>query len=250
MENASLVSLSRQMSLQREMDVIANNVANLTTTGYKREAVLFKEQLQLPAKVNNFMEGDKPVSFVIDWATVHDMTEGGFQQTGNPTDIALKGDNNVFLTVQTPEGVRYTRNGALQISQNGTLVTNEGYPVQGDGGPIQFGPTESDLAFGADGSISTRDGLRGKLKLVRFENPNVLQKEGLSLFKTETAPLAPIPGKVTVSQGALERSNVKPVLEMTRMMEVTRAYESIAQTIKRSDDVRRQAIERLARVPS
>ena len=124
MENASLVGLSRQIALQRELDVVANNVANLNTTGFKADNVVFHEHLMPVARANQFRGGDRQLSFVQDRATWLDLSQGPVQQTGNPLDVAMS--DNAFLTVQTPRGERYTRNGALQINSAGQLVTSEG----------------------------------------------------------------------------------------------------------------------------
>ena len=117
MENASLVGLSRQIALQRELDVVANNIANLNTTGFKADNVVFQEHLMPVARANQFRGNDRQVSFVQDRATWLDLSQGPVQQTGNPLDVAISG--NAFLTVQTPRGERYTRNGALQINNPG-----------------------------------------------------------------------------------------------------------------------------------
>ena len=127
MENASLVGLSRQIALQRELDVVAYNVANLNSTGYKADKVVFHEHLMPVARANQFRGGDRQLSFVQDRATWLDLGQGPVQQTGNPLDVAVS--DNAFLTVQTPRGERYTRNGALQINSAGQLVTSEGLAV-------------------------------------------------------------------------------------------------------------------------
>src|SRR5471032_443258 len=108
MENASLVGLSRQMALQRELDVVANNIANINTTGFKADQVVFQEHLMPAARANQFRGNDRQVSFVQDRATWLDLSQGAVEQTGNPLDIAVSG--NAFFTVQTPRGERYTRN--------------------------------------------------------------------------------------------------------------------------------------------
>src|SRR5262249_48126849 len=138
MENALLIGLSRQMALQRELDVVANNIANLNTTGYKADGDLFQEYMSPIARSERFQRPDRPMSFVLDRATWHDLGQGPLQQTGNPLDVAI--DGNAFLAVQTPRGERYTRNGALQINAHGELVTGEGYQVIGDNGPIVLQP--------------------------------------------------------------------------------------------------------------
>src|ERR1700710_183456 len=113
MENGSLVGLSRQIALERELDVISNNIANINTTGYKADNVVFQEHLAPVARANQFRGNDRPISFVMDRATWLDLSQGPVEQTGNPLDIAISG--NAFLAVQTPRGERYTRNGALQV---------------------------------------------------------------------------------------------------------------------------------------
>src|SRR5437588_10495230 len=174
MENALLIGLSRQIALHRELEVVANNIANLSTTGYKADGSVFEEFLMPTASDGDFQGTDRRLSYVHDRATWHDLRQGQIQQTGNPLDVAV--DGNAFLVVQTPRGERYTRNGALQINATGQLVTSEGYAVQSDGGAIQFQNTDKDISIAADGSIRVREGsntksdsARGKLRLVRFE---------------------------------------------------------------------------------
>ena len=130
MENAQLISLSRQIALQRQMDVVANNMANINTTGFKSENILFEDYLMPKARDNDFGGLDHDLHYTEDWATTHDMSTGSIEQTGNPLDVALSG--NGFLTVQTPQGPRYTRNGSLQLDASGTLVDLSGNPVLGE----------------------------------------------------------------------------------------------------------------------
>ena len=161
-----------------------------------------------------------------------------------------------FLTVQTPNGLRYTRNGALQINATGQLVTSDGYQVMGDGGPIAFQPTDSQISISRDGTISVREGSsnvdsqRGKLKLVSIDNPSQLQKDGSSTFNLTgnvTPKLAPDAGLI---QGAVEKSNVRGVVEMSRMIEITRTYTQIASLLQQQGDQDQQAIDKLAEVPN
>ncbi len=134
MENAQLITLNRQMALQRQMDVVANNMANINTTGFKGQSLLFEDYLMPGAEDTAFSGSDRDLHFATDWTTVHDMTNGSIEQTGNPLDVALEGDG--FLVVQTPAGERYTRNGSLQISATGQLVDISGNPVLSGGNPI------------------------------------------------------------------------------------------------------------------
>src|SRR5262245_60293797 len=171
MENALLIGLSRQIALHRELEVVANNIANLSTTGYKADGSVFEEFLSPVASHGQFQGADRRLSYVHDRATWHDLRPGPVQPTGNPLDVAI--DGNAFFVVQTPRGERYTRNGAFQIDATGQLVTSEGYAVQGDGGPIQFQLTDNSIVIADDGTIRVREGsntrsdsIRGKFRLV------------------------------------------------------------------------------------
>jgi len=254
MENASLVGLSRQIALARELDVVANNIANLNTTGFKADNVVFHEHLMPAARTNAFRGNDRLVSFVQDRATWLDLAQGPVQQTGNPLDVAVSG--NAFLIVQTPRGERYTRNGALQINSQGQLVTSEGLQVIGQNGPIVFQPNDRDISIGIDGIISVREGQnttdsqRGKLKLATFNRPQQLQKEGASTYAAPAGVTPQEPTDARVNQGVIEKSNVNSVMEMTRMVEVTRTYTQIASMLQNQSDMRRSAIEKLAEVPN
>lgn len=240
MENAQLISLSRQIALERQMEVTANNIANVNTTGFKAEKVLFEEYLMPVAEDRDFAGPDQPLSFTQDWGTMHDLTGGAFAQTGNPLDIALRGEG--FLTVMTPAGERWTKAGALQIDAEGTLVNLDGYPVLADGGEVQFDPGESEITIAADGTISTGAGAKGRLQIVEFANPQELTREGGSLFAGGT----PLPATETrVEQGFIERSNVSGVTEMSEMIRVSRSYQSLASLMQRQDEIRRAAIQRL-----
>lgn len=248
MENALLIGLSRQMSLRREMDVVANNVANINTAGFKADGAVFEEYLMPLARDGQFAGRDRRLSFVQDRSTWHDMSQGPVRQTGNPLDIAIDGD--AFLVVQTPRGERYTRNGALHINAAGELVTTEGHRVIGEGGPIQFQVGDRDVVIGRDGSIAVPEGLRGKFRLVTFEQPQRLQKDGSSTFAAPEG-LEPRPTETAhVIQGSIENSNVRGVVEMTRMIEISRHYTQIASLLQIQNDQRRSAIERLAEVPA
>ncbi|MCA1953356.1 MAG: flagellar basal-body rod protein FlgF [Hyphomicrobiales bacterium] len=242
MENVLLIALSRQMALRREMDVIANNVANVTTNGFKRRSAESRE-FQMPvASGDTFRRGaDRRVSFVVDRGTPLDLSTGTLERTGNPLDIALPGDT--WLVVQTPQGERYTRNGAMMVNAQGQLVTSDGHPVVGEQGAVTFSSDETNLAITGDGTVSSSNGSRGRLRIVRFQNPQALQNAGANLFAS-TQP-AQVATDARVQSGFIERSNVRPVVEISRMIEVTRQYQSIASLISRTDETRRTAIQRL-----
>jgi flagellar basal-body rod protein FlgF/flagellar basal-body rod protein FlgG len=248
MENALLIGLSRQMILHREIDVVANNIANLNTSGFKSDGAIFEEFLMPGAREGQLSGRDSRVSFVQDRSTWHDMSQGPLAQTGNSLDVAV--DGNAFFVVQTPRGERYTRNGAFMTNATGQLVTSEGYQVLGDAGPIVFQEQDKDINISREGTIGVPGGIRGKLRLVSFANGQRLQKDGGSTFAAP-ADLQPEPAQnATVVQGTIEKSNVRAVVEMARMIEITRSYSQVASLLEKQSDLRRNAIERLAEVPA
>jgi flagellar basal-body rod protein FlgF len=254
-ENALLVGLSRQVALTRELDVVANNIANVNTTGFKADNAVFQEYLMPVARENRFNPPDRRLSFVEDRGIWHDFSQGSLRPTGGPLDVAIDGDG--YLVVQTAAGERYTRNGALQINAQGQLVTSDGSLVMGDNGPITFQQTDHSIAISPDGRVSVTEGndtqndsLRGKLRLVSFAAPQQLLKDGINNF---SAPAGMTPQPVRnprLIQGSVEASNVNAVGEMTRMIEITRTYTQIATLLQQQGELRKTAIERLAEVPA
>ena len=243
MENAALIGLSRQVALGRELDVIANNMANVSTNGFKARSARFKEHLMPVANADAFRPADQRLSYVIDQGTPLDFGSGPIEHTGNALDLAIKGD--ALFVVQTPQGERYTRDGAFQLDRQGRLVNEAGHPVLGEGGVLTFSPQESGFQIAQDGTITTSQGQRGRVRLVRFDNPQALRNEGTNLYSAAVAG-QPAGATSRIEAGALERSNVKPVLEMSRLVEVNRKYSSVAQMISRMDELRRSAITKLA----
>ena len=243
MDNASLVSLSYQLAAFRSMDVIANNLANASTPGFKRESVKFEEYVQ-PVQPAEGQSGSQSLAFVRDAGVVRDLSDGSLEHTGSPYDLAING--NGYFAVQTPAGERYTRNGHFSLNSEGVIVTGEGYPLLGEGGPITVSVDDGDISFGADGTVSGKQGQIGKVRMVDFANERAMTKEGSSLYATSQSP-APASG-AALSQGMLESSNVQPVLEISRMIEVMRAYEATATLAKNTDDLKRQAVEKLGTV--
>lgn len=248
MENAFLVGLSRQEALRRSLDVISNNVANMNTTGFKADGIVFEATTTQWGQDSHFTGAGRRISYVTDRATWHDHRQGAIQQTGNPLDVAIDGPG--FFTVQTPRGQRFTRNGALQVNAAGELVTSDGYRVQGEQGPIILQPQDRGITIARDGTITATGGNRGKLQVVEFDRPGQLQKEGANLFQAP-AGMAPRPAaQPRLAQGSLEKSNVQPIVEMTRLIDVSRTYASIAQIAQSHSELRRSAIDRLADVPA
>ncbi|WP_165498351.1 flagellar basal-body rod protein FlgF [Siculibacillus lacustris] len=243
MENAQLVGLSRQLTLQRQLDMIANNVANVDTSGFKAQTMLVKEQKLAPAAANEFQRADRPISFVLDDGNLYDLQPGQMVTTNNDLDVAVDGKG--WFAVQTNAGERYTRNGSFAIGPDGLLQTRDGHAVLTDAGPLTVQPNETALSIAADGTISTNQGVRGKLKLVDFAAAGDLKKIGETLFEGKNPQAATLPRLV---QGQIEKSNVRAVVEISKLIEVGRTYQNVANWMSNVDDLRRNAIEKLAQV--
>jgi len=244
MENALLIGLSRQTALLRQMDIIANNLANSETAGYKGEKPLFEEYLSKNARVSGLSGTSGRVSLVQDRGLLRDFSEGGMVSTGSPLDVAINGKG--WFVVDTPAGERYTRNGKFTRNEEGILVTGSGNPVLSTGGTISIAADEVNITIAADGSVSTSAGEKGKLSIVVFDNENLLKKQGESLFSTEAAAI-PVEN-VRILQGVIERSNVQPVLELTEMIKVMRAYISTSKMNEQLDELKRRSIQDLGTV--
>jgi flagellar basal-body rod protein FlgF len=245
MDNALYVGLSRQMVLRREMDIIANNIANADTAGFKVEALMSKTEPLEPAMT---LGGPRPVKFVVDDGVARDFTPGSLRRTDAPLDLAIEGPG--FFRVRAAEGERYTRDGRFTTNPQGQLVTQAGAPVLDDGGgEITIDPEKGPVSISADGVLSQGDERIGKVGIYDFANLAVLEKTGDNLLKN-TSNLQPtaIAEDARVRQGMLEGSNVRPVIEITRMIEVNRAYEQIARMMESEADLARRTVERMGRV--
>jgi flagellar basal-body rod protein FlgF len=231
MENTALIALSHQAALRRQMDVVANNFANMNTTGYKSERTMFVEHL-IPSRDGNGLGGDA-LAFVRDIATARDFSQGRERETGNPLDLAIEGEG--FFAVESPGGERYTRNGRFSVDESGQLITAHGMAVlTSNGGPIYFSPADTDITISRDGVVSTENGEIGRLRIVRFENPHNLRVVSGGLMSSPDRPEEM--ETVNVMQGVLEGSNVEPILEMVRMIRVQRAYDSARRLIDKEDE--------------
>lgn len=217
MENSLTVALARQAVLARQMEMIATNMANVTTSGFKAETIVFAER---PTPIGD----DQSLSLVHDVAFVRDLSEGSMTATDNPLDLAIQGDG--YFVVQTRDGPRYTRHGTFQLDNQGQIVTTEGRPLLDIGSaPIVVGPDKSNIVIARDGTVSADAAELGRIQLVRFDNAQALKKDGNGLYDAgEQRPLGA--DEAEVLQGMIESSNVKGIVEMTRMIDVVRSYES------------------------
>jgi flagellar basal-body rod protein FlgF len=243
METTTYVALSRQTALRRQMGILANNLANMNTAGFKGEKMMFIEHIVKSPGGNRILP-DK-ISYVRDIATMKDTSEGALESTGNDFDMAITGPG--YFVVETAIGNRYTRNGQFQLDEGGQLVTQAGNPVLSDSNqPFIFGPTDKNVTISGDGTVSTKNGVLGRIGLVTFENEQKLRPDMGGLFSSTAAPKPS--ENPRISQGMLEGSNVQPIIEMSRMISVHRSYEGIKNFINKEDERMKEMIRDLAQV--
>jgi flagellar basal-body rod protein FlgF len=246
MDAPTYVTLSAQVALQRQLEVVANNVANASTTGFKADRQLFQTY------VERLSGGNDSIAFVQDRATFIDRTNGPIQPTGNPLDVAIQGD--AFLAVTTPQGTLYTRDGRMQTGPDGTLVDGNGNAMQsGDGQPIQLPQNYQQLQIKGDGTVTVRVNNQpqdvGQIGLFRPNDPLVLRKSGDGMFIAPPGAMQAIDTTDTSSrlvQGSLEGSTVEPVKEIANMTELSRAYERLQTLLNDDNDRERKMIDALA----
>ncbi len=244
MENAAYIGLSRQMTLRRELDIAANNVANADTTGFKVEQLMVATEIGRQAR-NDMIRPS--ASFVMDKGVGRDFGQGALKQTGRSLDFAIEAEG-VFFQIQNGNGELYTRDGAFTINPEGLLTTQKGLPVLGDGGPIFVDPELGPLSVAMDGTITQDDQPVGRLTVVRFDNLAVLEKTGGGLYRN-TSNLQPVAANdAQIRQGMLEGSNVNTLAQITNLIEINRAYERVSKMIENTNDLSRRSVERLGRV--
>ena len=236
MDAAGYTALTRQSGLMREMQVVANNIANISTTGFRREGVVFEEYVAR-------MDNGPSLSMANASGRVVDLTQAGISQTGAAFDFAIQGDG--FFLIDTPDGERLTRAGSFTPSAAGELMTNDGYRLLDQGGaPVFVPPTARSVAVAQDGTVSADGAPVARIGLWQPSDPLTLQHQAGTLFSA--AGLEPTDGG-TILQGYLEDSNVNPVMEIARMIEVQRAYE-LGQSFMDQEDKRvRAVVETLGR---
>lgn len=215
MDNAGYTTIGRQSGLIREMRLIANNIANMNTTGFRAQGMTFSEYVTRagPAQPSLSMSTGRiapPLAL-----------QGNMTLTGADLDLAIEGDG--FFLIGTPEGERLTRAGHFTLTAEGNMVTQDGHAVLDAGGaPVILPPTPGQIGIGPDGTISIDGAPMGQVGMVRVAEPLALTHEGGTLF---AAPAWEPDETSRLQQGALENSNVDPMIQMSRMVEVQRAYE-------------------------
>jgi len=244
MDTPGYVILSRLTVQNRATAVLANNVANADTPGFRAQRMVFAEMVERGRDVAG-PPSLRPTSYVQDRATWREMENGSIAQTGNPLDVAISGEG--FFAVETPRGERFTRAGRFSIGAEGRIVDIEGHAVLGvEGQPLAVAPGDSRIEILGDGSIRSENGPIGRLRVVRFDNPQALLAEGDRNFDAVAERPIPVerPGLV---QGAVEGSNVRPIMEMTRLTAELREFQFATQFSERENDRLQSVIDRVLR---
>lgn len=237
MDTPTYVSLSRQSGLLKELQLTANNVANIATTGYRSEGLIFAEMVEtLPTDGGAVAMTDARVRYT-------DFTQGELARTGGTFDFGLQGEG--FFQIETPQGLRLSRAGSFLPDAANELVTSDGYRVLDLGGaPIFVPPGANDIEVASDGTMSADGQPIAQLGIVTVEDQELMTREGGQFFVPPEGDLLPAE-TASVFQGFIEQSNVNPVVEIARLIEVQRAYEQTQKMIEREDERIRNTIRTL-----
>lgn len=238
MDNAIYATLTRQSGLMKEMGVVANNIANANTTGFRREGVIFAEHLSALDRRG------ETLSMAHARGRLIDLRQGVLTQTNGRFDLAIEGEG--YFALETPDGLRLSRAGAFIPSPEGELMTAEGYRLLDVGqAPVLIPPGASAVSVGTDGTMSANGIPFGQIGLFGQPEGTQLTHQGGTLFQLDAVP-EPLE-EARIRQGFLEESNVDPVFEITRMIEVQRAYELGQSFLDREDQRIRNVITAMTR---
>jgi flagellar basal-body rod protein FlgF len=231
------VALSAQLTLQRRLDTIANNVANASTAGFRAEEVKFSTLLS--------QTSNTPVAFASAGQHYLSRTSGELMRTDNLFDVAVQGD--AWLGMQTPAGTVYTRDGRMKMTPGGELQTLNGYAILDAGGaPVQLDPNAGPPQISRDGGISQNNRAVGAIGLFKIDDTAMLKRFDNSGVTTDRAASAVVDfTKTGLQQGFIERANVNPVMEMSRLIMVSRAFDAVSASIKDADGSEQEAIRTL-----
>ncbi|MFK7902423.1 MAG: flagellar basal-body rod protein FlgF [Nitratireductor sp.] len=238
MEVTLAVATAAQRSLSKQLETVANNIANANTVGFRSEAVDFNTLVSTADKV--------PVHFPNITGVHASSMQGTHIETGNPYDLAISGDG--FFAIQTPAGTAYTRDGRLQVTPFGDLQTIEGYPVLDSGNaPIQITDTSVKPTISPDGRILTDGNFVGEIGVYSVNQEDVVSRYGNSAFFTKT-PAEPIaPGsRTTITQGSVESSNVNAMKELANMITIQQHFEAASSIIEKANETIKGAVTELS----
>lgn len=240
MENTGYVALSRQTSLWRELEVVANNLANVNTPGYRGRDVMFTNHLS--KTLNDDSPFKEQINFVEDYGLAEDTSPGALKQTDNPMDLAI--EDKGFFVVEGQDGEKYTRAGRFMLDTDGKVVDANGDALMTDSGtPLFIAPNESQFMVAKDGTVSTENGVIGKLKIVSFKDEQALLNVGANKYDSLPGQEA-IPVDVPkIAQGSLEQSNVNGVTQITKLIDLQRSYGHVNQMLEQENDRTKKALD-------
>ncbi|MEE2688364.1 MAG: flagellar basal-body rod protein FlgF [Pseudomonadota bacterium] len=241
MENTTYVALNRQLALRRQMEIVANNMANVDTPAFKSEKLIFIKHLINESKNHNA----EKISFSLDLGTKRDTTEGPLLKTDNPLDLGISGDG--YFKIETPLGERYTRHGRFQLDAENQISTHQGDLLLDAGGnPIKI-PINSKVEINPDGTVSTENGIIAKIGLVAFDDEQELKRSANNLYIAAEDLEQQEVKKPKIVQGMLEQSNVNAIEQFTEMIRVHRSNNTLDRSLKQEHERVMKMINRLAR---
>ncbi len=246
MDVSSYVLLSHEQALRRRLDVAANNMANSSTVGFKREQPVFHEYVEQAGDASVPAAGN--TSYVLDYGAVHDTAAGAFQQTGNALDVMIDGPG--YLGVEAPDGsTAYTRAGFVKVLGSGDLATAGGQRLLDENGkPINVPPDQqANLSIGSDGSVMNGTDVLGRLAVTVFADEGAVSPRGDGMM-IGTGGRVLGAAETKLKSGGVESSNVQPIAETTAMVEILRSYQTSQRLSQALDDLRKNAIDRLGRI--
>lgn len=237
MDNITYLMATEQQRIMRDLEVAANNSANVNTKGFKADKNIF----------SSFMKRDvnEKIAFSKTDYTNTNFEEGSYQYTGRAYDVAINGEG--FFIVRTPNGNRYSRDGRLKTNELGVLVNSANQPIlSADGQEIIFEDGDDEPVIGSNGNVFIGEDIRGQIGVVTFANKNEVRKTGSGLFITNQAPIEP--ERYQVAQGVLEESNVNPIRETTKMIELNRQMSQASTMLQEKFTMQRNAFKTYSKI--
>lgn len=236
MDNSIYVALSKQVATERQLNMLANNMANSSTAGYKAGSMMFSEFL--------VKDAHGKTAYALDHGVGRNNAQGALESTGNPLDLAVQGKG--YFAIQTDQGERYTRAGNFTINAQGQLSTQSGHLVLDNSGqPMTFEPEDEKIIVFSNGKLEVDGEERGQVGVYEFENENSMKYVSDNLYSSPEQPTAMEEPKV--AQGMLEQSNVQPILEITKLITVQRNFTSAAKFISDMYDLQENAVRTMAK---
>lgn len=251
MDRGTYIAASGGLAQFRKLEIVNNNLANISTVGFKREVIEGEAQTfdntlaSIISSSDPYAKGDQArTPAVVNVGATTDFTQGPIQTTGNPLDVALR-NTNEFFGVNTPQGLQYTRAGNFTLNSEGTLVTQDGFEVQGDGGALQV--TGPNARIQSDGSVLAGNLIQGAIAVYKFEGNPQLERAGGNRFTIAKGGAAPAQVDPEIATGSLEMSNVSAITSVTDLMSAQRAFQMYSKAAESIDTINQAAINQIGR---